>query len=120
MRANHAVASGLFLLAATLAPPGTTARAAGLSDIALLDRITWGASESAVAALHAMGRERWLAWQLHPTDDRLPPAAQAQIDALPVSRQSMDALVGAAIDRERALRDITDPAAKQLARQANQ
>jgi len=123
MRAIHAFAPKLFLLAAALALPAVTAHAAApaaLSDLALLDRITWGASESAAAQLHAMGRDRWLAWQLHPTDDRLPPPVQAEIDALPVSQQPMSALVAEATARERAMRAITDPAEKQLARQANQ
>ena len=123
MRAIHVFPTRLFLLAALALPaaPGHAASPAALSDIALLDRITWGATESAAAGLHAMGRERWLAWQLHPTGaDRLPAAAQAEIDGLAISQQPMATLVAEAIARERAAQAITDPAEKQLARQANQ
>lgn len=92
-----------------------------LPDIALLNRITWGATESATARLRAMGRQQWLAWQLHPTDDdRLPPAAQAQIDALPISRLPMTALVADIAARRHAADQIADPAEKQLAQKAIQ
>ena len=63
-----------LLLLATAAAPAPEAAAPALSDIALLNRVTWGATPTEVARFRAMGRERWLAWQLHPTEaDRLPP-----------------------------------------------
>ena len=110
-----------LLLLATAAAPAPEAAAPALSDIALLNRVTWGATPTEVARFRAMGRERWLAWQLHPTEaDRLPPAAQAQIDAMPISHETMSGLVTGAITRELAMRDAADPATKQAGRQANQ
>jgi uncharacterized protein (DUF1800 family) len=56
-------------------------------DLALVDTITWGANQSTMTGFQALGREKWLQSQLHPpAGDRLPQAAQQQIDALPVSR----------------------------------
>ena len=127
MRVSFAVSSKLVLLAtiATIAVPAGGARSASPSpimpDIVLLNRVTWGATESSVAQLRLMGREQWLDWQLHPTEaDRLPPAAQAQIDALSISQQPMAALVADLAARAKAANQITDPAEKQLARQARQ
>ena len=54
------------------------------ADIALVNRLTWGATASEVARMRAMGSENWLQAELHPpASDRLPPRAQAMIDALP-------------------------------------
>lgn len=118
MQVFRALLPGLLLLATAAAPAPSPP---GLSDIALLNRVTWGATSTEVARLRAMGREHWLAWQLHPTEaDRLPAAAQAQIDILPISRQPMSGLVVEATTRELALRDTADPAARPAARQANQ
>ena len=62
-------------------------------DLALVDAITWGANQSTVSAFMSLGRERWLQSQLHPpAADRLPKAAQVQIDALAVSREPVLAL----------------------------
>jgi hypothetical protein len=92
---NHLL-TGLsaLALATALIAAGPIARAAppgpGLPDIELLNRVTWGANESALAKLRPLGAKRWLDWQLHPTDaDRLPPAAQAEIDAMTISQQPM-------------------------------
>ena len=59
------------------------------ADIALVDAITWGVNPSTMAEFQSLGRDRWLRSQLHPAPgDRLPKAAQQQIDALAVSRRS--------------------------------
>jgi len=127
MRSSVAGLSELVMLAtiAAIAVPACGAHSASLSpimpDIALLNRVTWGATESSAAQLRSMGWERWLDWQLHPTEsDRLPPAAQAQIDALAISQQPMPALVADLAARAKAANQIADPAEKQLARQAHQ
>src|ERR1022692_4109951 len=80
-----------FAPALAAAPdPREPPAAHGLSDIALLNRVTWGANEASLAKLRQMGAKRWLDWQLHPTDaDHLPAAAQAQIDAMPFSHRPL-------------------------------
>lgn len=63
------------------------------ADIALLNRLTWGANASELQRIRAMGAEAWLQAELHPpAQDRLPPRAQAMIDALPILRRSSLAL----------------------------
>jgi uncharacterized protein (DUF1800 family) len=97
------------------------ARAADLSatDLALLNRVTWGATESSAAALRRLGAERWLDEQLHPPqDDHLPPQVQARIDALPITQQPMAVFVVQIDAQSRALKDITDPDQKKSAQQA--
>jgi uncharacterized protein (DUF1800 family) len=93
---------------------------AAAADAAFLDALTWGATPSAFARLTAEGRARWLNAQLHPpAESRLPPAAQAQVDALtpPGSlferAQALDA-------QAKAFKDIQDPDAKKAAQQAFQ
>jgi uncharacterized protein (DUF1800 family) len=121
MRAVRALLVGLCLPMMTAAAPPPAPPAHGLTDVALLDRLTWGATEADLARLRAMGRERWLEWQLHPTEaDRLPPAAQARIDALPISQAPMADLLVAALLRERAIREETDATQQQTDRRANQ
>src|SRR5580692_4229381 len=59
-------------------------------DLAFVDAITWGANQSTMAAYRRLGKERWLQAQLHPpADERLPPGAREQIEALAVSHKSV-------------------------------
>jgi uncharacterized protein (DUF1800 family) len=92
-----------------------------MTDIDLVNRVTWGANESSLAKLRAMGAKKWLDWQLHPTAaDRLPAAAQAQIDAMTISRRPMFDLVADMVARNKATNQIADVDAKKAAQQANQ
>jgi len=119
MRIN--ATSGVWL--ATALAAASAARAADLSpvDLALLNRMTWGATASSADALQTLGPEPWLERQLHPPrGDRLPPAVQAQIDALSITRRPMSDLVVEADAQGRLLKDITDPDQKKAAQQARQ
>ena len=112
----------LLLLVVVLAAAARPEMAfAEVADVVLLNRVTWGATGAGLATLRDMGVERWLQWQLHPgTSDLLPAAAQAEIDALPISHTSMPALLAALAEQNRAANQITDPAQKQVAQQAYQ
>ncbi|KQS67411.1 hypothetical protein ASG32_11885 [Methylobacterium sp. Leaf361] len=111
------------LLFASAGPGPRAAEApqrAAAADAAFLDALTWGATPSAFAQLTAEGRTRWLHDQLHPPAEmRLPPDAQAQVDALtpPGSlferAQALDA-------QAKAAKEIADPEARTVAQQAFQ
>ena len=91
MRPIHAAAS---MLALAVASPAVAAAPLKPGDLALLNRVTWGENAADAAQLAALGPDRWLDRQLHPpADDRLPRAAQAQIDALEISQKPLPALV---------------------------
>ncbi|RYF28268.1 MAG: DUF1800 domain-containing protein [Comamonadaceae bacterium] len=90
---------------AQAAPPGTPVSTQGDGDgdaawssatgawrIRLLDRVTWGAQAGDLQALQSQGPAAFIAAQLRPASAALPPAAQAQIDAMAISRQPADAL----------------------------
>lgn len=96
--------------------------AAPVDPIALLDRVTWGANTSEAARLTALGPERYLAAQLHPGNGALPPAVQAQIDAMTITQRPVDALVRDLDAQRRAVDANTtmSDADKQAARQAEQ
>lgn len=97
-----------------LAPPDPVAR------LRWLDRLTWGASPEAERQLEREGPGRWLQAQLHPEPARLPAAAQAQIDAMTISRMPVDQLA-LALDAQRKAADaVPDDAPKKAARQAYQ
>ena len=65
-------------------------------DLALLNRITWGADSADAARLQSLGPRRWLQSQLHPSPaDSLPAAVQARIDALPVASTPVAELLAA-------------------------
>ncbi|MCJ2071514.1 DUF1800 domain-containing protein [Methylobacterium sp. J-030] len=116
----------LLTAALLLSSAGPGPRAAGApapsaaADAAFLDALTWGATPSGFARLEAEGRARWLHDQLHPpAGTRLPPDAQAAVDALtpPGSlferAQALDA-------QAKAYKDIQDPEARKAGQQAFQ
>lgn len=116
----------LLIAVVLVSPAGPGPWAAGspapspAADIAFLDALTWGATPSAFAQLEAEGRARWLHAQLHPpAAPRLPPDAQAAIDALtpPGSlferAQALDA-------QAKAFKNIQDPEAKKAGQHAYQ
>jgi uncharacterized protein (DUF1800 family) len=60
------------------------------ADIAVLNRVSWGAQTSDAQLLKRQGLQTWLARQLAPsTDDGLPLDAQSQIDAMEISQKSL-------------------------------
>ena len=120
MRLNPAQIA--LFIATLLAAPGARA-AATLSphDLALLNRLTWGQSASSAEDMQALGSRRWLDHQLRPqATDRLPDAAQAQIDAMPISRTPMAELVVQKDAEIKAVNKLTDPDSKKAAQQAYQ
>jgi len=116
----QAIAAGVLslgLLASQSAQAGTLSAA----DLTLLDRVTWGINESSVQAMQAMGREKFLQWQLHPTaTDILPAAAQAQIAAMTISLTPLPALVAELAARKKLADAVADPEQKKQAQQAYQ
>jgi uncharacterized protein (DUF1800 family) len=91
------------------------------ADLAFIDRVTWGVNESTAAEFQALGRDRWLERQLHPgAKDRLPPAAQAQIAALPITTQPMAESAWLLTAQQRAANQIQDVEPKKAAQQAFQ
>ena len=78
------------------------------ADLLWLDRLTYGVDSASLARLESIGRERFLDEQLAARDERLPPAVQAQIDAMPISHQSIEddiATLAAARDKFKSIDD---------------
>jgi len=74
------------------------------ADLAFIDRVTWGANESTAAEFVALGRERWLERQLHPgPKDRLPAAAQAIINGLPIATHPVTEIAWPLVAQQRNL-----------------
>jgi uncharacterized protein (DUF1800 family) len=91
------------------------------ADLALIDRVTWGANESAAAEFAALGRDRWLERQLHPgPKDRLPAAAQAIINGLPVATRPLTEIAWPLTAQQRNANQIPDPEQKKTLQQAFQ
>src|SRR6516225_1621399 len=92
-RAGMALAIAAIASMATLSPgaatpepelttPTAPALALSAPDLALLNRMTWGANASTAQRFSRLGPEAFVREQLHPPPgERLPPAVQAQIDA---------------------------------------
>src|SRR3984885_634429 len=90
-------------------------------DLALLNRVTWGETETSAAQLAALGSDRWLQQQLHPAPgDHLPAVVQAQIDALPISHTPLTQLVAQMDAQNKAANALTDPDQKKAAQSAYQ
>jgi uncharacterized protein (DUF1800 family) len=63
------------------------------SDIAVLNRVSWGAQTADAQVLAGETLQTWLDQQLHPTaDDGLPPDAAAQIAAMEISQKPIMAI----------------------------
>jgi uncharacterized protein (DUF1800 family) len=117
MRPIHAAAPMLALALAGRAEASPVKP----GDLALLNRVTWGENATDAGQISAMGSERWLERQLHPAPgDRLPAAAQAQIDALPISRTPLTQLVAEMDAQNKAANQLTDPDLKKAAQGAYQ
>ncbi len=102
-------------------PAAPTPTALDPADLALLNRVTWGANATDAEAMGRLGPDRWLDAQLHPAPgDHLPPAVQVQIDALPITHIPVTELVVDFDVQNRALKAIADPDQKKLAQQAYQ
>lgn len=80
-----------------------------------LDRVSWGANASSQAELARDGLPRWMGRQLRPAPRALPAAAQAQIDAMAISRTPLDQLVFALDARRKAATALPDEEAKKAA-----
>ncbi|HSZ51676.1 MAG TPA: DUF1800 domain-containing protein [Caulobacteraceae bacterium] len=108
-----------FLAAALAAGAGAQAQGISAHDLAVVNRVTWGADDAAVRQVQRMGLSAWLQQQLHPRPgDALAPTVQAQIAALPISQESDAQLVAQDRARRLALKDFADPDAKRQAAQA--
>ena len=91
------------------------------SDMALIDRLTWGINASTAAHFQAVGAERWLAEQLHPAaGTALPAAARSQIEAMPdVHKFPFD--IAVAFDQQaKSANQVVDPDQKKAAQQVFQ
>ncbi|WP_322965219.1 DUF1800 domain-containing protein [Sphingomonas fuzhouensis] len=112
------IASWLLLTSALMASvPAYAADAA--RDAAWAERLGWGPS-AAPATGPAPGSDAWLRHQLDDRPDPLPPAVQAQIDAMRITREPVAALVVETDAMQRDLKAITDPDQKKAAREAYQ
>ena len=94
-------------------------------DLALLNRVSWGASATSAAQLNRVGGRAWLRSQLHPwIDAPLPAEVQAQIDAMSISAKSFETLVAEMDERRREAdakaREASDTTVKAAAQQAYQ
>ncbi|WP_413743207.1 DUF1800 domain-containing protein [Variovorax paradoxus] len=85
-----------------------------------LDRVTWGTSASSQAELARTGLPAWMGRQLSPQAQPLPAAAQAQIDAMTISRTPLPELARSLEAQRKAADALADENQKKAARQAYQ
>lgn len=114
------IVRALVLLACLAGAGSTFATTLTATDLALLNRVTWGVNASSAKALSEQGPRRYLRGQLRPAaQSPLPPEAQAQIDAMRISKESIVALVTETDQQARALYKMTDQAQKAAAQEAH-
>jgi uncharacterized protein (DUF1800 family) len=91
------------------------------SDIATLNRVSWGADTSSAQMLAPEGLERYLQGQLHPSvDDGLPKDAQAEIATMDISQKTLPQInddIRAMRDAAKAVKGTADYDAAQKAYQ---
>jgi uncharacterized protein (DUF1800 family) len=105
------------LLATALAAPA--AGAASTSDVAFVDRITWGATPESVAELRREGEAQFLEHQLHPKPGvALPPAVLARLQGFTAAKTPMVEIALSAVQTRKAVNAMTDPDKKKAANDA--
>jgi len=88
-------------------------------QLAVLNRLSWGANRSSFDAIAALGSAAWLGRQLEARPAALPTEAQAAIDAMTISRRPLAELAGELEQQRRAFQAL--PASEKKAeRQAYQ
>jgi uncharacterized protein (DUF1800 family) len=81
--------------------------AAAPSDLAVLNRVSWGVNTVDAQAVAASGIRNYLAAQLNPSsDDGLPPDAQAQIAAMQISQKSVVEISSEVRDLQKAAQSV--------------
>jgi len=94
---------------------------APLQDVALLDRLSFGATPSSSREMARIGREAWIDRQLHPSRNAaLPAPVQAQIADMTISRTPMAELVRSLDAQRKSADSIADDEQKKAAQQAYQ
>jgi len=71
-------------------------------QLAVLNRVSWGANRSSFDQISTIGSGRWLDAQLHPQPARLPAEAQATIDGMTISQRPIGSLVAEVEQQRRA------------------
>jgi uncharacterized protein (DUF1800 family) len=108
---------------ASIASAGQGPRIVALSgqELALLNRLTWGANSTSAAGFAQLGANGFIEQQLHPpAESQLPQAAQSQIDAMTISSTPVD-ILAEDMDRQlKAANALADPEQKQGAQRAYQ
>jgi uncharacterized protein (DUF1800 family) len=104
--------------AATGAPQARTAPLPVLrrEDVLWLERVTFGLDSTTVAAYQALGRERFLAAQLHAVDRPLPAPIAATIASMEVTHSDSQATLADVGARNKALGALPEGADRELAR----
>src|SRR5262245_50557400 len=76
------------------APRAAPAQRASADDVALLDRLSFGATPTSAGEMARLGRQAWVERQLHPSGGTaLPPAIQSQVGAMTISQTPLPELV---------------------------
>ena len=117
--------SGLIIVAGAAFAAGPAPRKNDVvtltpQDFNLLNRVTWGVNSSSAQEFANLGADAFIQKQLHPAMDRLPPQAQAQIDALSDSHKSIEVLAEALDQQAKAANAIADAELRQAAQKVFQ
>ena len=118
-----ALAAGALAACATAPPAPNQADPSPASTgtaVLWLDRVTWGANDSAVRELRAVGMDRYLERQLHPRGDALPASVQSAVAGLSVSQQPVEQIVLRLEEQRKAADAIANDDDKKAAQQAYQ
>lgn len=78
-----------LVIKAKAQPPGVETSGSPSHELALVNRITWGATPAELARIHELGEALYLQTQLHPDPHaKLPADVQRRIDGLSISQRS--------------------------------
>ncbi|MBV9189843.1 MAG: DUF1800 domain-containing protein, partial [Betaproteobacteria bacterium] len=109
--------AAVFLAACASTPPQPAWRApiepiawgedSKATELAVLNRVSWGANRSSYAEIARVGTGRWLDAQLRPATAALPPDAQAAIDRMTISQRTIGDIVAEIEQQRRAFQNAS-------------
>jgi uncharacterized protein (DUF1800 family) len=106
----------LYLYISLCMQPAHADKLPSRTDLARLERLTYGIDSDMLNMLEQQGRSRFMREQLRPSSDRLPEVVQQQLDTLAVSHTTAIAELAQISAENQRINALTDNAEKENAR----
>ncbi len=108
------------LLTCAMAAASVDHTALSRTDALWLDRVTYGLDTATIQRFHQIGKRAFLEEQLSAKNDALPPAIQARINGMDITRLSPPQLIADEVDARQKMKAMTGDDLARVRKQRNQ